>query len=130
MKYLKNIQSFEDLKEQFKKLAKANHPDMGGDAEIMKEINCEYDALFPIWKNRYNTNVKTDKQSTETADSTRRNFYTENGWEGSNHNWNRSLKEIAVIVRNYVKEKYPTFKFSVRTSYASMCQELHILVLK
>ena len=25
-----------------------------------------------------------------------------------------------------MKEKYPTYKFSVRTSYASMCQELHV----
>ncbi len=48
------------------------------------------------------------------------------GWEGSNHDWNRSLKEVAQIVRAYVKEKYPTYKFSVRTSYASMCQELHV----
>ena len=36
------------------------------------------------------------------------------------------MKEIAQIVRAYVKEKYPTYKFSVRTSYASMCQELHV----
>lgn len=48
------------------------------------------------------------------------------GWEGNNHDWNRSLKEVAQIVRTYVKEKYPTYKFSVHTSYASMCQELHV----
>lgn len=122
MNYFKTIKSFEDLKEQFKKLARINHPDAGGNAEIMKEINLQYDALFPIWKSK----SSVDKQSTETANSTRREFYTENGWKGSNHDWNRSLKEVAVIVRAYVKEKYPTFKFSVRTSYASMCKELHV----
>ncbi len=122
MNYFKTIKSFEDLKEQFKKLARINHPDAGGNAEIMKEINLQYDALFPIWKSK----SSVDKQSTETANSTRRDFYTENGWKGSNHDWNRSLKEVAVIVRAYVKEKYPTFKFSVRTSYASMCKELHV----
>ena len=53
-KYFKNIKSFEDLKNQFKLLARKNHPDAGGDAEIMKEINCEYDALFPIWKEHHN----------------------------------------------------------------------------
>jgi|GEM_PF-541350 len=126
MKHLKNIQSFEDLKEQFKKLARVNHPDAGGNAEIMKEINAEYDVLFSIWKTRYNAIVTADQQSTETADSTRTKFYSQNGWEGNNHDWNRTLKEIAAIVRSYVKEKYPTFKFSIRTSYASMCQELHI----
>lgn len=125
MKYFKSVKSFEDLKNQFKKLARENHPDAGGNADTMKEINCEYDALFPIWKDRHNT-AEPNNQTTETAESTRRRFYTEFGWEGSNHNWDRSLKEVAQIVRAYVKEKYPTYKFSVRTSYASMCQELHV----
>lgn len=124
-KYFKNVNNLEDLKKQFKSLLKANHPDNGGDAETMKEINCEYDALFPIWKNRHNAE-QPQNQTTETADSTRSQFYTEFGWEGKNHDWNRSLKEVAQIVRSYVKEKYPTYKFSVRTSYASMCQELHV----
>lgn len=123
-KYFKNVKSFEDLKSQFKALLKENHPDNGGDLEVMKEINVEYDALFPIWKNR--KEVETGAPIHETADSTRNQFYTQFGWEGSRHDWNRSLKEVAQIVRAYVKEKYPTYKFSVRTSYASMCQELHV----
>lgn len=125
-KYFKNVKSFEDLKNQFKALARKNHPDAGGDVEIMKAINTEYDALFPIWKDRHNAQVEPQEQTTETAESTRRQFYTANGWEGSNHDWSRSLKEVAQIVRAYVKEKYPTYKFSVRTEYASMCQELHV----
>lgn len=124
MTYFKNIKSFDGLKSQYKTLLKANHPDNGGDLEAMKEINVEYDALFPIWKTR--REVETGTAVNETADSTRRQFYTEFGWEGKNHDWNRSLKEIAQIVRAYVKEKYPTYKFSVRTSYSSMCQELHV----
>ena len=123
-KYFKAIKSYEDLKNQYKKLLKANHPDNGGDVETMKEINGEYDALFQIWKNK--KEVETGEEIKETADSTRSQFYTMFGWEGSNHDWNRSLKEVAQIVRTYVKEKYPTYKFSVRTSYASMCQELHV----
>lgn len=123
-KYFKNVKSYDDLKSQFKTLLKANHPDNGGDVEAMKEINVEYDALFPIWKNR--KEIETGNAVNETADSTRSQFYTQFGWEGHNHDWSRSLKEIAQIVRAYVKEKYPTYKFSVRTSYASMCQELHV----
>ena len=123
-KYFKNVKNYDDLKSQYKSLLKENHPDNGGDLEIMKEINVEYDALFPIWKNRKEVETGTPVQ--ETADSTRSKFYTEFGWEGKNHDWNRSLKEVAQIVRSYVKEKYPTYKFSVRTSYASMCQELHV----
>lgn len=45
-KYFKNVKSLEDLKNQFKALARKNHPDAGGNADTMKEINCEYDALF------------------------------------------------------------------------------------
>lgn len=123
-KYFKNVKSFGDLKKQYKELLKKNHPDNGGDLEAMKEINVEFDALFPIWKNRKEENA--GDSSNETADGVRSQFYTEFGWEGSNHSWNRSLKEVAQIVRAYVKEKYPTYRFSVRTSYASMCQELHV----
>lgn len=123
-KYFKKITSYEDLKSQYRVLLKDNHPDNGGDVSKMQEINTEYDILFAVWKDR--KEKQTGEKVTETADSTRSRFYTEFGWEGSNHDWNRSLKEIAGIVRGYVKEKYPTYKFSVRTSYASMCQELHV----
>lgn len=124
MKYLKNVKSYNDLKTQYKALLKANHPDNGGDLEAMKEINVEYDALFHIWKDRQEK--ETGEQIHETAEGTRRQFYTANGWEGSRYDSKLSLKEIAQIVRAYVKEKYPLYKFSVRTSYASMCQELHV----
>lgn len=56
----------------------------------------------------------------------RRKFYTQNGWEGDRYDPNLSLKEIAQLVRQFIKEQFPTYKFSVRTSYASMCQELHV----
>lgn len=125
MTYFKNIKSLEDLKNQFKILARTNHPDSGGNVETMKSINCEYDRLFPIWKHRRDM-AEPQTQTAETADSTRSEFYTQNGWKGENYNSNQSLKEIAVIIRAYVKELYPTYKFSVRTSYASMCQELHV----
>lgn len=124
MAYFKNVKSFEDLKEQFKALAKRNHPDCGGDAETMKAINAEYDALFPIWKHRHNSTAA--EPTTETADSTRTYFYTQNGWAGSKYDFYRSTKEVAALVRAYVKEIYPTYKFSVRFSTASMCSEVHV----
>lgn len=103
MGYFKNVKSFEDLKAQFRALAISNHPDVGGSLEVMKEINVEYSYLFPIWKDRHEkaTGEKTD----ETAESSRRHFYTQNGWEGSNYDPKLSLKEIAEIARGYVKRK-------------------------
>lgn len=127
MKYFNNVKSYKELKETYRALLKKNHPDNGGDLETMQEINQEYDIAFRIWKDRAIKNEDiTEEEKQETAQSTRRQFYTANGWEGSRYDANLSLKEIAVIVRKYVKEKYPTCKFSVRTSYASMCRELHV----
>lgn len=67
MTYFKSIKSFEDLKSQYKALLKANHPDNGGDVEAMKEINVQFDALFPIGKNR--REIETGTTVNETADS-------------------------------------------------------------
>lgn len=107
MKHFRNITSLENLKEQFRTLALANHPDKGGKTEIMQEINLEYEVLFPIWKN------KSKVTTNQTAQSTRRQFYTDWGWEGENYNRNLYTTDITKIIREYVKEKYPTYKFSV-----------------
>ena len=52
MKYFKNVESFKNLKEQYKKLIKVNHPDAGGNNETMQEINSEYDILFAEGNNK------------------------------------------------------------------------------
>ena len=124
MKYFTNCTTLETLKKEYRRLCMLHHPDRGGDTATMAAINDEYDAVFPALKLAYNRTAETP--TTETAQSTRREFYTANGWKGSNYNAGRSLKEIAQLVRKFVKEQFPTYKFSVRTSYASMCQELHV----
>lgn len=42
MKYFKECTTLEEVKALYKKLAKENHPDMGGKTEIMQEINTEF----------------------------------------------------------------------------------------
>lgn len=128
MKYFNNITSLDELKKAYRRLAMKHHPDRGGDTATMQAINAEFETLFPALKLAYN---KTAEQpTTETAESYRSEFYTENGWKGDRYDSNRSLKEIAQLVRAYIKEFYPTYKFSVRTKYASMCQELHVDMLE
>lgn len=124
MKYFANCTTLESLKHEYRRLCMIHHPDRGGDTATMAAINDEYDAVFPALKLAYNRTA--DTPTTETAQSTRREFYTANGWKGSNYDAGRSLKEIAQLVRQFIKEQFPTYKFSVRTSYASMCQELHV----
>ena len=51
MKYFANIQNLADLKSLYKALAMANHPDRGGDVEIMKAINVQYEAAFKALQN-------------------------------------------------------------------------------
>lgn len=123
MKYFASINDLSALKAAYKRLALANHPDRGGDTATMQAINSEYDAAFSRLKVAHNI-AHPEQRTEETAESTRREFYTSNGWKGSRYDSSLSLKEIAQRVRAFVKEAFPTYRFSVRTKYASMCQEL------
>ena len=46
MKYFENIKNLEELRKEYKKLVKKNHPDMGGSEEEMKIINVEYEKTL------------------------------------------------------------------------------------
>lgn len=75
MKYFTNVQTLEELKKQYKKLAKQYHPDLNGGAttEIMQEINKEYDLLFERVKNKHvNADGETyEKATAETSEQFR-----------------------------------------------------------
>jgi len=80
MKYFAEVHTLDELKKKFRRLAMLNHPDVGGDTATMQEINAEYDRLFPIMKLAYNR--EAEQPTHETAESTRSEFYTQNGWKG------------------------------------------------
>lgn len=48
MKYFVNVSTLDELRKEYRRLAKVNHPDMGGSAEEMKVINIEYEMCFKI----------------------------------------------------------------------------------
>ena len=54
------------------------------------------------------------------------NFYTANGWAGSNYDSKLSIKEIAANVRSYAKQNFPGFKFSVRSEWSMYTSSLYI----
>lgn len=120
MKYFKNVQNAEELKKEYKRLARENHPDMGGDVEIMKAINAEFDMLLAILPTEVRENVRAEVSE----------FYTQNGWKGKNYDFNLSTKEIAAKVREFVKNIYPECKFSVTFETASMCAEIHVALVE
>jgi len=119
MKYF-NSKTIDELKTEYRRLAKENHPDHGGDTEVMKEINAEFDLAFRIFEKK--SPEKTSNAAPETAGEFRRKFYTDNGWEGSRYNPNLRLRDIAPIIRGYLKNVYPTWRFSVvQEHYSGGC---------
>lgn len=120
--YFTNINSFAELKSQYRTLAMANHPDRGGSEAAMKAINAEYDRLYLIWVNR----EPEATRPTASAEQSRREFYTAWGWEGSRYDRTLSTKDIAALVREYCKSHWNQWRFSVRSHYFSGGSEIRI----
>lgn len=51
MKHFTHCHTLEALKAEYKRLVKIHHPDIGGDPEIMKAINAEYDDAVKCMAN-------------------------------------------------------------------------------
>lgn len=47
-KFFVNVETLEDLRTQYKKLAMKYHPDRGGSTEDMQRINAEYEQLLKL----------------------------------------------------------------------------------
>lgn len=74
--YFASVKTLDELKAQYRRLAMKHHPDVGGDVEIMKEINRQHDALFETLKAAHNAKAKADTTgrtyaTTETAEEFR-----------------------------------------------------------
>lgn len=76
-KYINNVSTLEELKSVYKKLALKHHPDCGGDEEVMKAINNEYDNLFESLKSKHRNKDGEcfEKETEETASEWRDIIY-------------------------------------------------------
>lgn len=70
MKYFESCKSKEDAKKLYKKLAFQYHPDKGGDVEIMKAINNEFDDFMKNFREE----KKDSKKEYEFTATTYRNL--------------------------------------------------------
>lgn len=122
MAFFSNITNLAELKKVYRKLAFQNHPDLGGSTTIMQQINSEFEHLFNILKDGVcNTNTGYENDYAGASASQYADYvYNEYRWKGSNYNGQRA-PEIVEIIRKWLKETYPGFKFSVtRNSYDSI----------
>lgn len=71
MKYFTNVNTLDELKAEYRRLAQKHHPDHGGSVEVMQEINNEHDQLFEVLKKKHNASADEYHQTTETAEEFR-----------------------------------------------------------
>lgn len=69
--YFTNVLTLEELKKLYRALAMKNHPDVGGDVEIMKAINNEYKKAFNAIKNAHNATATKETTINETPEEFR-----------------------------------------------------------
>jgi hypothetical protein len=65
MKWFKNINTLDELRTMYRKLAMEHHPDRGGSTQNMQEINNEYDILSKTLINS-NTTFSEGRKAWET----------------------------------------------------------------
>ncbi len=73
MKYLKDIETLEELKKQYHKWAMQLHPDLGGDDEAMKLLNHEYESLFDQVKDKH---INKEGETYQKATSETKEMFT------------------------------------------------------
>lgn len=130
MAYFKNIHSLAELKKEYRRLALENHPDKGGSTEVMQQINVEFEQLHEIWKNDTTISANASGYENDYAGASAKEYadfvYNEYRWKGCNYQ-GQHTPEIVELVRNWIKETYPKYKFSVsRHNYNS----IHIYLVK
>ncbi len=68
MKYFTNCKTAEELKKEYRTLAKKLHPDLGGDTEEFKIMQNEFEAMWERLKNVH-TNSKGETYTKETTET-------------------------------------------------------------
>lgn len=106
--YFNDVTSIKELKKQFKLLARKHHPDTGGDQEVMKAINKEYEKMIAQLKNG---SVPIKKKERPV-----------------NYDYfafvDQVLNDVKQNIRKYLKENFASCRFAVTDFIYSFHVEL------
>lgn len=118
MKYFTKKMTLDEVKAAYRAVAMQLYPDRGGSTEAMQQLNKEFELAFAIAQKFEKVDPTYTKRQpkAESAGSYRRQFHTVNGWQGERYNSNLSTKDIAQLIREYVKTAYPTYRFSITSN--------------
>lgn len=123
MKYFTKKMTLDEVKAAYRAAAMRLHPDRGGSTAAMQQLNKEFEVAFAIaqkFEKADATYTKRQPKTAESASSYRRQFYTVNGWQGERYDRNLTTKDIAKLIREYVKNAYPTYRFSITSDIDSI----------
>ena len=68
MNYFTHCKNLDELKAEYRRLAKQNHPDLGGSTEEMQRINAAYAEAFDRLQKQHNASHDEWHQSTEAPE--------------------------------------------------------------
>ena len=113
--YFPGIYTMSELKILYRRLVLENHPDLGGDTDTMKVINLQFEKAYDTLSS--GTVFGSTGYESDYAGASARQYeshvWDEYRWKGERYN-GQSNAEIIVIIRNWIKQTYPAYKFSVR----------------
>lgn len=94
-RYFINVNTLEELRRQYKELLKKFHPDNGGSEEATKALNVEYDQLFKILKDKYESNSADSNQNNSSN--------TESAHSANTYDWenDQALREVLQKIINF-----------------------------